>query len=206
MTTRLTLIRHGQTSWNVDGRWQGQANVGLNEEGFRQAEQLAEALAATDAVAIYSSDLRRAHQTAEAIATRTKLPLALDKRLREIDVGEWQGMTESEVIAWDGERLTMVRNGGFTMPRPSGESQQDVGRRMLALAEEVLQKYPEQHVILVAHGGSIRMLLHILNLLNETHRFIENTSRTLLHHDGSNGRWQMESFNLLDHLDREHTK
>ncbi len=202
MPARFTLIRHGQTVWNVDGRWQGQANVPLNEHGHAQAAHLAAHLAKVDADAgvIYSSDLLRARQTADAIAARLNLPVILDARLREIDMGEWQGMTSEEAEAWDGERLAEVRKGSFTIRRPSGESQQDVADRVLALLGEINQSRAEEHVILVAHGGTIRILLIALNLWQPTHKFIENTSRSVLLYHAPEARWHLDSFNMLDHL------
>ncbi len=200
MSMRFTLIRHGQTAWNVDGRWQGQANVPLNEHGYEQAAHLASHFAGTDATIIYSSDLSRACQTAQAIASRINAPIILDVRLREIDMGEWQGMTSEEAEAWDGERLAAVRTGGLTIRRPSGESQQDVADRAMALLNEVISTRNDPHVLIVSHGGTIRSLLHNLRLLEPTHRFIENTSRSVLLYHAPETRWQLESFNMLDHL------
>lgn len=203
MPERFTLIRHGRTTWNVDGRWQGHANVGLNDEGLRQAEQLAAAFADTDATAIYSSDLSRARQTAEAIAYRANLPLLLDQRLREIDMGDWQGMNGSEVELWDGARLAAVRAGGIDVPRPGGESQRQVAERAIALLNDVLQARPDEHVLLVSHGGTIRILLNHLQLLDETHGHIGNTSRSAIRYHASDTRWQLDSYNVLDHLGQD---
>ncbi len=200
MPTCFTLIRHGQTAWNVEGRWQGHANVGLSDEGLAQAEQLGAFLRNTDATVIYASDLSRARQTAEAIVLHTGLPLTLDPRLREIDMGEWQGMTGSEVELWDKERLAQVRTGGLHIRRPGGESVQDVADRALALFNEIIQTRADDHVLLVSHGGTLRHLLRVLGHPLEPHAFIENTSRTGLHFDLASGRWQLDYFNALDHL------
>lgn len=198
--TRVTLIRHGQTWWNADGRWQGQANVGLNPTGLEQATRVAEHLRGADINAIYSSDLIRARQTANAIADCLGLPVITDARLREIDVGEWQGLTNDEVLQWDAERLYAVRAGGYTARRPSGESMQDVANRALAFFEEVIAARPGQHLIFVSHGGTIRMLLYALQLLNESHTTVENTSRTVLIRTEPSASWQVDSFNVVDHL------
>ncbi len=198
--TRITLIRHGQTWWNAEGRWQGQANVGLDPTGLAQAARLAEHMRGVDVSAIYSSDLIRARQTAEAIAECVGVPVITDVRLREIDVGEWQGLTGDEVLQWDAERLYAVRAGGYSVRRPSGESLQEVADRALALFKEVVAAYPGKHVILVSHGGTIRMLLHALQLLNETHTHVDNTSRTVLVRAESEESWQLDAFNQVDHL------
>jgi len=198
--TRVTLIRHGETWWNADGRWQGHANVGLNPTGHEQVARVAEWLRGEEISAIYSSDLVRARQTAEAIAACAGIPVVTEIRLREIDVGEWQGMTRDEVLQWDAERLQAVRSGGYAVRRPSGESLQDVADRVLALFEEVVGAYPGKHVIFVSHGGTIRMLLHALGLLNETHTSIDNTSRTILVRAEPKAAWRIDAFNLVDHL------
>ena len=95
--TTLYLIRHGETPWNVEGRYQGQLDPPLNENGRRQAQTTAAQLALMGFEAIYSSDLARAQQTAKALVEKTSLPLQLDPRLREIDQGEWQGILIGEL-------------------------------------------------------------------------------------------------------------
>jgi broad specificity phosphatase PhoE len=96
-TTRILLARHGETEWNRLGRWQGHADPPLNDLGRRQAEILAEQLAGDTVSAVYSSDLRRARETARIVAERIGLPVTEDSALREIDVGSWSGLTRDEV-------------------------------------------------------------------------------------------------------------
>src|SRR4030067_2492051 len=97
--SRLILIRHGETDWNVDGRWQGQADVPLNARGIAQAEETAQSLSNVKFAAIYSSDLARARQTAEALSRIVGLPVQTDARLREIHQGAWQGLRVPEIEA-----------------------------------------------------------------------------------------------------------
>ncbi len=200
MPTRFTFIRHGQTDWNIAGKWQGHAWIGLNDEGHRQAQFVAGAFAASDATLIYTSDLPRARQTAEYIAAKLDCPLIADARLREIDVGDWQGLTGEEVERWDGERYAVVRAGGYTMRRPGGESQEDVGLRVLALINEVVTTHVDQHILLVSHGGTIRNTLSALDLLDPSHGHVGNTSRTSLLHHAADARWELDTFNILTHL------
>ena len=105
--TTLLLVRHGETDWNAERRWQGHADVPLNDHGRDQARVLAEELAAgTPIELVYSSDLARARETAEIVAARLYLELVLERDLREIDVGSRQGRTWMEIDdgrAWDGE-------------------------------------------------------------------------------------------------------
>src|SRR5262245_59087925 len=133
MLTRVSLIRHGETAWNVNGRWQGQAPVPLNDEGRRQAALLGEHLRpqAAEIVAIYSSDSLRARETAELIAGPLGKIVSLDRRLREIDLGEWQGLTDEEVRAWDGERLQAVRAAPWDALRLGGGRQREVAARVV---------------------------------------------------------------------------
>ena len=96
---RLVLWRHGRTEWNATGRFQGQADVGLDSVGRDEAAQAARVLAAFDPVALYSSDLSRAYETATFLAELVDLPIQTDKRLREIHVGSWEGLLGSEIRA-----------------------------------------------------------------------------------------------------------
>ncbi|MBY0401961.1 histidine phosphatase family protein, partial [Myxococcota bacterium] len=101
--TLICLIRHGETTWNREGRWQGHADPELTVEGLAQARWLAETLAAEQAARpwtrLYSSDLLRARATAERIADALRLELVLDPRLRELDVGRWSGLTRPQIEA-----------------------------------------------------------------------------------------------------------
>src|SRR5438093_966133 len=104
--TTLLLARHGETDWNREGRWQGWADPPLNESGRAQARELAEQLRLTPFDAVYSSDLLRAHETAEIVAAPHAVPVVADPGLREIDVGSWSGLTRAELQERfpDGER------------------------------------------------------------------------------------------------------
>jgi alpha-ribazole phosphatase len=205
MPTRVSLIRHGQTDWNVSGRWQGQAAVPLNELGRQQAALLGEHLrsAAHEISAIFSSDSSRAAETAELITAHIGKPIQLDPRLREIDLGEWQGMTNEEVEAWDIERVKYVRSDSFNIPRPGGESFSQVADRALTAIQEFVAQHPDGHILVVSHGGTIRAMLTRLGLKPTEDGHIENTSLTALVHafdDGDKVLWKLDVFNLLDHL------
>src|SRR5580765_6857553 len=95
----LVLVRHAESTWNAEGRWQGHADPPLSDAGRAQAEALAEDLAGERFDAVYTSDLARAAQTAEIIARRFGLPAVSDPALREVDVGSWSGLTREEVAA-----------------------------------------------------------------------------------------------------------
>ena len=102
--TTILLARHGETDWNRERRFQGHADPPLNETGREQARTLAAELAGEELDAVYTSDLARANETAKIIASRLGVPVVVDAELREIDVGEWQGLTWPEA-AWLGRSV-----------------------------------------------------------------------------------------------------
>ena len=146
-TTRLLLARHGETEWNRVGRWQGHADPPLNDAGRRQAEELAEELIGDGVAAVYSSDLRRASETAHLVAERLGLPVVEDRDLREIDVGSWSGLTRAEIE----ERFP---DG----TRPDGETREQLTDRVVSAVERIADAHPGENVLVVTHGGAIRAL------------------------------------------------
>lgn len=153
--TRIYLVRHGQTDWNVEGRWQGHADVPLNATGMEQAREIARQLASEQLEAIYSSDLQRARQTAEALSKRTGLPVRLDARLREIHQGEWQGLLATEIEARYEEAFQRRRNDPYNIAPPGGETVEQVRQRVVQAFEEIIARHPRQHVAVVSHGFSL---------------------------------------------------
>ncbi|WP_068159619.1 histidine phosphatase family protein [Rhodococcus phenolicus] len=157
---RLVLLRHGQTEYNATSRMQGQLDTELSDLGRRQALAAAQELAAFEPLAIVSSDLRRAYDTAVALGDSAGLPVAIDPRLRETHLGEWQGLTHEDVDAVAPGARAAWRADATWAP-PQGESRIDVARRSVPVVRELLDKYEqwgEQPIILVAHGGLIAAL------------------------------------------------
>ncbi|HUP68781.1 MAG TPA: histidine phosphatase family protein [Acidimicrobiales bacterium] len=156
---RLLLLRHGQSTWNAEHRWQGMADPPLSELGERQAERAAAWLAgaAPSFSAVAASDLRRSRRTAEIIAEALGLgEVELDPALRERDVGEWSGCTTDEITARWPEELRAWRNGRLARP-PGGEDDSSLVRRVVPTLER-LAAGPEGFVLVVTHGGAIRAL------------------------------------------------
>ncbi len=145
--TTLLLARHGETDWNRESRWQGWADPPLNDAGREQARLLREQLRETPFDAVYSSDLRRAHETAEIVAAPHDVPVIAERGLREIDVGSWSGLLHSEIE----ERFP----GG---ERPDGETREQHLARVLATVERIARAHPGERLLLVTHGGSMRAL------------------------------------------------
>jgi broad specificity phosphatase PhoE len=145
--TTILLARHGETEWNREGRWQGWADPPLNETGRAQARALAEQLRTTPFDAVYSSDLRRAHETAQIVGEPHRVPVVTDPGLREIDLGSWSGLTLSEIEA---------RFRGAE--RPDGETREEHAARVLAAVERIARDNPGRRILLVTHGGTMRAL------------------------------------------------
>ncbi len=154
--SRLVVWRHGQTEWNVEGRHQGQIDVPLDRTGWQQAKAAAQRLALLDPVAIVSSDLSRAAQTAVALSERTGLPVTHDPRLREIDTGSMGGFTRAEFR----ERFPGVGVGhGPDAPHGGdGETERAVAERMVAALTDIAVAAPDGSTIVVAtHGVAARV-------------------------------------------------
>jgi broad specificity phosphatase PhoE len=147
----LVVWRHGQTTYNVERRFQGQSDVPLNEAGLRQAAEAAPYLAAMRPSAIFSSDLRRASATAAALARLTGLPVQLDKDLRERSGGSWEGLSEAEIR----ERFPVER---ATWTPPDGEPAQAVADRASAALERIADSTPGgSTTVVVSHGAALGM-------------------------------------------------
>ena len=151
--------RHGQTAWNFDGRFQGQSDIDLDATGIEQAAAAAQTLAALNPAAIVSSDLRRARDTADALAKLTGLPVALDERLRETYLGSWQGKTRAEVeVEFPGEAAAWLAGG--LERRGGGEHMTEVAERAVAgVLDAVSELPPRSTLVAVTHGGAGRVLL-----------------------------------------------
>jgi len=167
--TELVLIRHGETDWNREMRWQGQTDVPLNPTGVRQAKAAAESLRGTKLDAIYTSDLERARQTAEAVAAATGARVRSDRRLREIQLGAWEGMSFDDIRARDGAALDHFRADPVGIRAPGGESVPEVRRRVLACLRDIQRAFPEGRVAVVSHGLALAVLkVFLLDLPLET--------------------------------------
>ncbi len=147
----LILVRHGQTDWNLEGRYQGGADVPLNATGREQAKRLAAELATTRIDALYSSPLRRALDTALAVARGRGLEVRRDPRLREIELGEWEGMLSGRIAEGYPElHRQWVRDPRPVRP-PGGESIREVHDRTIAAVEGMVAEHSGGTLCLVTH-------------------------------------------------------
>lgn len=157
--TKVILIRHGETAWNAAKRYLGHSNITLNEDGFRQAELLAERLSRETVDAVYSSDLMRSLETAQLIAQKHKLPVNRDAGLREINFGEWEGLTYSAIMEGWPQLLSSIYTSPGDISIPGGESFSSLRVRATTVLRRYIHNHPEETVAVVTHGGTIRVLL-----------------------------------------------
>lgn len=155
--TRLVLVRHGQTDFNAGGRFQGQLDVPLNDQGLAQARALAPAVAALHPARIVTSDLGRARRTAEVLGAACGLEPEVDAGLREIHVGLWQGRTPEEVrpeAPWFDEYL---RAGRDFRRSESGETASEAGQRVCSVLARLGDEHPGETSVVVGHGLALRV-------------------------------------------------
>ncbi len=149
--TRILLVRHGQSTWNADGRWQGRADPPLSDLGVRQADVAAETIAGDGIARIWASPLARALQTATIVGARLGLTVETDARLEERDAGDWTGKTRAEIEAgWPG-----FLDGGR---RPNGFETDDVLHERALAAIRAIGLDAHEPVVVISHGGLIRVV------------------------------------------------
>ncbi len=158
LTTQLWLVRHGQTDWNVEGRYQGQSDIPLNETGRAQARDLLAGLADQRFRAVYSSDLQRACQTAEILAAGLRLPLHLDPRLREISLGSWEGMLFADINRLYPAEIELRGLHQRDYRVPGGETPAEVAVRVGFAARDIAAAHPDGSVLVVSHGLTLAAL------------------------------------------------
>ncbi|HZT55884.1 MAG TPA: histidine phosphatase family protein [Burkholderiaceae bacterium] len=156
--TRILAIRHGETDWNVEHRIQGQLDVPLNEVGRWQLQRLALALADEAIDAVYSSDLLRALETAQAVARGCGLPIVTDVGLRERGFGEFEGLTYAEIDAHWPALAERWRKRDPSFGTPGGETLNAFYARSVATATRLAALHPGQTIALVSHGGVLDCL------------------------------------------------
>ena len=155
----LWLVRHGQTDWNLEGRYQGHADPPLNAAGLAEAERAARAFTGMEVDAVITSDLQRAVQTAAAISKQVGVPYRTDTRLREVDLGDWEGCLFPEIQARYPEMVEARKREPIDFRPPGGESLREVAHRVWEVADEIAIRYPGKRVVLVSHGLALAALL-----------------------------------------------
>ena len=176
--TEIILIRHGETEWNSQQRMQGHSNSDLSTEGRGQIQALGKWMKYVSFDHIYSSDTLRALQTAKAITQYTGHTLHLDKRIREKNLGVFEGLTSNEAKERFPDVYNLFKTAGKKYVIEKGESTQQLLDRSLEFIEEIRLRHPDQRVVIVTHGGVVRVLMkHTLGLSIDapTNFVIKNT-------------------------------
>lgn len=161
--TTLIIVRHGETDWNVEGRWQGQIDVPLNANGHHQAQRMADSLDHASITAIYSSDLLRASETAGYLARKLNLPVQTDARLREIHQGVWQGLKISEIQSNYRSEFQSREKSPLQVAPPGGETVLQVGDRLISFLADLIPRHPQETVAIATHGFVMALLQILLN-------------------------------------------
>lgn len=189
--TKIGFIRHGSTAWNQAGRAQGHSDIPLSDEGHMQADILANRLAEESWDAIYSSDLQRAHQTAQAIAANGQdLNIHLDTRLRERFGGETEGTTLAERIEKWGDNWRELDLGM--------EQGEEISERGMACLEDIIANHPDENILIVSHGAFIKQLLRTLFPNRDVEGSLDNCSVTTIETEGET--WQLTLHNCVRHF------
>jgi broad specificity phosphatase PhoE len=196
----LTIVRHGETSANLDGVWHGSTDTPLTERGHRQAERVAVRIAErhAGAVALYSSPLQRARHTADPIARALSLELRVDPGLAEYDLGSWEGRSYREL--YERERFwDRIRDDPDFAPH-GGESARSAAERLAGALRRIAASHAGTRVVVVTHGGALSMALGLLTegSYRRWTRVMENAAVSELVIEPQPA---LLSFNLTDHLE-----
>jgi probable phosphoglycerate mutase len=197
----LLLVRHGETAWNRERRWQGQHDLPLTETGEAQSRAIGDRLASIRLDAIYSSDLERARQTAAAVAARHALAIVFDPRLREVDVGSWMGLTSDEAGVRDPEGHARWLEGGTGWS--DGETYPAMAERVVGAVDEIASRYSgRERIVVVAHGGPIRALAaHAVGLAGDGRtRLAAGPNASLTTIDVRPAGWRLMGYNDAGHV------
>ncbi len=157
--TQLCLIRHGQTDWNLAGRYQGQSDVPLNETGRAQAQAISQILKNQPFAALYCSDLVRARETAEIIGEVLSLPVRREPGLREIHQGEWEGQLVESIKERHAALWQQRSTDPASLRPPGGETVAEVAARVCAALDAIAHQHPQDSVLIVSHGLALATAL-----------------------------------------------
>ena len=188
--SHIHFIRHGETTWNNERRWQGQIDTPLSERGVAQAQALGEYLRGRAISTVYTSDLARARVTAETIAKVLDVPIQADMRWREMNVGILQGLTHPEIVERYPQHLDGLRDNWWDYEVEGAETRRVMLARLRAAFEEIAASAPGPEAAIVSHGGTIRVLMHHLfpDIPETLTKPIQNTSLTTIMRDGDGWR------------------
>ena len=201
MVTRIILVRHGETDWNKEGRYQGQIDTKLSQKGYEQARLLGKGLKNVAIDAIYSSPLSRAYETANSVALHHGLAIEVLDGLTEINHGKWEGLLSDEVRLEWGSLVDMWQNEPHQVLMPEGEDLERVQKRAVEALYKIVEENPGKTVLVASHDATNKALLsHILEteLKNFWQLKQDNTCINVI--ERINDKWRLCLFNDTCHL------
>ena len=199
--TRVILLRHGETVWNLEGRYQGHLDSPLTPSGLAQARAIAQRVAGMKFAALYCSDLGRARQTAACLAESSAHEVRIEPRLRERHLGIFQNLRKSELKQKFPEEHGLFKSGGPDHVIPEGESGRQAAHRSNTCLEELALRHVGETIVVVAHGGTISALLrHTLNIPLEAPRCFERSNASWNVFNFEDGKWLLETWGDVSHL------
>lgn len=202
MSTRIVVVRHGETHWNREARIQGHGDSPLTPAGEAQAEAIGERLALERFDRLVASDLGRARQTAQAIGRRTGHAIVADPRFRERNYGVTEGLTYAEIHSRYPDVFARVRDADPDYAVPGGESRRQMYERVSAALDSLAREWAGERVALVCHGGVLGALfryVHGIPLAEARAIPIPNAAYNVLRHEA--GRWHVEVWADTAHLE-----
>ncbi len=198
---RIILVRHGETTWNIEGRYQGQEDTPLSPRGLEQGRRLAAALKDVPLDAAVSSPLQRSFLTCKLCAELHHLPVETDERLLEIDHGAWEGVLARDIEAAYPEEFHLWHTAPHLVQMPGGENLEDVRRRVRAAFEDYARKYDGKTVLVAAHDAVNKAVICDLMGMGQEHFWQvkqDNTCINVL--ENNDGVWRAVLINSTLHM------
>ena len=199
---KIYMIRHGQTDWNLAGKIQGKTDVPLNEEGRAQARFLAEAMKSRPAAKVFTSPLKRARETAQAVAEALEAPLLLVPEFEEVDFGLWEGLTWQQIGERYPKEYAGWRREPVEHPPVGGEGRESASLRAKRGLEILFEKSGGEDAALVAHGAILAYIRDALfeNQEKPPEQIVKNASITTIEYDTAGKRAKILETNVTNHL------
>jgi len=205
---KIIAIRHGETEWNTEGREMGQLDSPLTPQGIRQAQAIAKRLSLYKFSALYTSDLGRAYQTAKIIEAQSKVPITIDKGLRERNMGTFQGLTKKEMREKFPAERSAYERIGYEYVIPNGESAKQRYERSVKTMTDIANRHPDikDVVVVVTHGGFLMGFFeYVLGIPPGNGWRFKRYNASYSMFEFKNGKWALETWNDIIHLNGMNT-
>lgn len=200
--TEVILIRHGETEWNLSGRWQGHADSPLSNRGIEQAEALGQRMMNERLDFFYSSDLERARHTSRLVGEPSGWEAEFLESLRERDLGLLEGLTTEEMLENHPDEYRSFRNDGPEYQVPGGESFRQFYYRCSDALEDLVNRNPGKKIGLVTHGGFLGAIFrYVLNIPLDAERNFLLLNCSINRLEKTESRWNLVSWGDIAHLE-----